>query len=323
MRAGLSCSRSPLRNQNKIICLFNSKMSNLQAHFLDSVAEDQESSNTKAFEEETLTPLPMPSNGLAVPLGAAESSRPTPMPGRKLSFSRRPSFGLPALAAQHHASSQSLSGGSASRINLASSAHSLGLSQQLLQKESASLKPETGTLKPEMDPSSSASSRKGVINMDEKPETPKAAIMSSPKETTKDALEASRQRHSKKYNLPVSDRFFIAKNPKGMNACVGCYDPYPISWPTKQDVKNQRALAKKKDVDDWNKMVDRFPDKKPTHPLGPGTYQPSFDYVQTHGILNVGGVSFKSTDDRFRKAFKAVEGNPNVGPGVYAVINMN
>ena len=234
-------------------------MSTLQIpHVLDSVIEDQESSNVKIVE----------------PINASSTSLLSqPMPARKLSFSnRRHSFGLPAVAAAQAAAqantqatlpantlnaSDTLTKDGTSLSSLTSLSRKLSSGMAISRRASRIEDPDT--LKPNLPGSSDsarASSRRGVINIDENTlDVSTTAEKKKPISIPEENPVKKEKLKWKKYNVQPSDRFpVIPKDKMHQKACVGCYDPYPNIWPNKTDkTKNIK--------DEWARMSQNT-DKK-------------------------------------------------------------
>ncbi|KAI8920966.1 hypothetical protein DFJ77DRAFT_448109 [Powellomyces hirtus] len=93
---------------------------------------------------------------------------------------------------------------------------------------------------------------------------------------------------------------------------LATYDPYPATWPTRDDVRRARRMVgvEAPEKDEWSRMGVRFGRVRKTK-LGPGTYTPlsrgTLDPHSPHAHL--------STVPRF----PSLPHNPAVGPGSYCV----
>ena len=252
-------------------------MSTIQTRVLDSVLEDQEPGALKSSDASN--------QNAGAPLNAAQPAA----PGRRLSFSRRHSFGLssiPALAAAQAAQTASnqsadtihsvpLSRGDTSQGIAGSNPGLTGsLTLPAIGSRRSSRVEDNDTLKPNLPgmtgivdvPSRSIVGRKGAINMDEVSEdnaSQKAGTKRSTDHSIVPIKEAdedpkAKQKKWKKFNPPPSTRLtIIHKDQLTTKASVWSYNPYPDYWPDEA-----RDKAKKKGPDEWARMVPRFKEKE-------------------------------------------------------------
>ncbi|KAJ3012289.1 hypothetical protein HKX48_006348 [Thoreauomyces humboldtii] len=91
------------------------------------------------------------------------------------------------------------------------------------------------------------------------------------------------------------------------------YDPYPSTWPTREDVRRARRNIKRPEPekDDWTRAPTRFERSRKSR-VGPGTYVPDSWGTRDHHTPR----THPSVVPRFPRIRTGTD-NPNISPGCY------
>ncbi|KND02900.1 uncharacterized protein SPPG_01979 [Spizellomyces punctatus DAOM BR117] len=163
-------------------------------------------------------------------------------------------------------------------------------------------------------------SRRGSLAPSQRESVENSGLSSEPHSARPTShLRAIVEPHPKKQALNL-DRLYLnvtRSTEERRGPDPGTYDPWPLTWPSKEKVRSDRKASGKPEKDDWTRAPRRFP-KLGKSTLGPAIYVPQHRGTRDSRPSNKASVVLRSRVGRFPRTQGGVD-NANVAPGSYAV----